>query len=92
VTYRIDSDVHWFYGGFIDIESDLVVDPSQTVKWKDPDDQFRDEKFIEMIKKKSKDMAWLVSHCATQSKRETLIEKLQKHLRVDVYGSCGNLR
>ena len=40
---------------------------------------------------KSKDIAWIVSHCETDSKREAYVEKLQKitSLKIDVYGKCG---
>ncbi|ELT89965.1 hypothetical protein CAPTEDRAFT_67137, partial [Capitella teleta] len=38
---------------------------------------------------KSRGVAWFVSHCQTQSKREAYVEQLQKHIEVDVYGACG---
>ena len=34
-------------------------------------------------------MAWLVSHCSTQSKRELLVKTLQRYIPVDIYGKCG---
>ena len=35
--------------------------------------------------------AWFSSHCPTDVKREAYVAELQKHIRVDVYGACGNL-
>lgn len=94
VTYRLGSDVQWFYGGFIDIESGTAVKPvdgSLPTIWK-PYQYSRDENFMQTIKNKTKDMAWLVSHCNTLSDRESLVKGLQKYLTVDVYGDCGDLR
>ncbi|GLH02601.1 Alpha-(1,3)-fucosyltransferase C [Gryllus bimaculatus] len=34
-------------------------------------------------------VAWLVSHCATQSKRESLVAQLSQHVHVQVFGDCG---
>uniref|UniRef100_A0AC34QFX3 Fucosyltransferase n=1 Tax=Panagrolaimus sp. JU765 TaxID=591449 RepID=A0AC34QFX3_9BILA len=45
-----------------------------------------------MIKGKTKGAAWYVSHCGTQSRRESLVEALQKHIQVDIYGGCGTMR
>ncbi|XP_062618841.1 glycoprotein 3-alpha-L-fucosyltransferase A-like [Saccostrea cucullata] len=35
------------------------------------------------------DVAWIVSNCRTQSKREKYVEELQKYVNVDVFGKCG---
>ena len=34
-------------------------------------------------------VAWLVSNCRTDSKRELYVRELQKHVQVDVFGACG---
>ena len=43
------------------------------------------------LSKKKKDIAWIVSHCETDSKREAFVEKLQNltSLQIDIYGKCG---
>ena len=43
-------------------------------------------------KKKRSDIlvAWLVSDCVTQSKREEYVRELTKHISVDIYGKCGD--
>ena len=40
---------------------------------------------------KSRGVAWFVSHCETQSRREDYVRELQKYIDVDIYGTCGNL-
>ncbi|ELU01348.1 hypothetical protein CAPTEDRAFT_139854 [Capitella teleta] len=40
-------------------------------------------------KKRSK-VAWFVSHCRTQSRREDYAKELAKYIPVDIWGKCGN--
>ena len=40
---------------------------------------------------KTRNVAWFVSNCRTQSRREDYVTELQKYIDVDVYGKCGNL-
>lgn len=47
---------------------------------------------IEQIQNKPKKIAWFSSHCGVSSKRETLAEKINQHISVDMYGKCGNLK
>lgn len=42
--------------------------------------------------RKNMEVAWLVSHCGTQSKREAYVNEMRKYINVDVFGSCGNKR
>lgn len=37
-------------------------------------------------------VAIAISHCRTKNKRMEYVEQLQKHIPVDVYGACGNLK
>ena len=41
---------------------------------------------------RSRDVAWMVSHCDTASKRHVYVKALSRYINVDVYGACGNLR
>jgi alpha-1,3-fucosyltransferase len=36
-------------------------------------------------------IAWTVSYCETQSKREELVHKLREFIPIDVFGTCGDL-
>ncbi|CAH1800928.1 unnamed protein product [Owenia fusiformis] len=40
---------------------------------------------------KNKLVAWIVSHCVTNSRREVYVKRLREHIPVDVYGGCGSL-
>ncbi|KAK7489399.1 hypothetical protein BaRGS_00019343, partial [Batillaria attramentaria] len=42
-----------------------------------------------IAKSKTRNAAWFVSNCFTQSKRSTYVKELQKHIDVDIYGKCG---
>lgn len=42
-----------------------------------------------ILSRRSKDVAWIASHCATMSKREMYIRELRKHINVDIFGKCG---
>ena len=48
--------------------------------------------FSTIIAGKSKMVAWFVSHCQTQSKREEFAAALKEFVQVDMYGHCGSLR
>uniref|UniRef100_A0A914WZF1 Fucosyltransferase n=1 Tax=Plectus sambesii TaxID=2011161 RepID=A0A914WZF1_9BILA len=43
------------------------------------------------MSKKTKLVAWMVSNCNSKSGREQLSSELQKYVKVDVYGGCGQL-
>ncbi|ELU09487.1 hypothetical protein CAPTEDRAFT_75666, partial [Capitella teleta] len=40
--------------------------------------------------KKRRDVAWFVSRCLTQSGRGDYVKELQEHIKVDIYGKCGD--
>ena len=40
---------------------------------------------------KPKKVAWVVSNCNTQSKREIYVNELKKYIKIDIYGKCGTL-
>lgn len=42
-----------------------------------------------MWSQRPRQVAWVVSHCPTHSRREDYVEELKKHIDVDVYGKCG---
>jgi len=73
MTYRRDSDVFAPYGSFRPSEPASVESILNRVR--------------ELPKKKL--VAWVVSHCNTNSKREEYVRELQKHIPVDVFGKCG---
>ncbi len=44
----------------------------------------------QMMKNKTRTIAWFVSNCHSNSQRESLVRKLSQFIAVDVYGKCGN--
>ncbi|KAK3104682.1 hypothetical protein FSP39_007619 [Pinctada imbricata] len=39
---------------------------------------------------KDKDVAWIVSHCGTQSRREEYARQMARYVSMDTYGICGD--
>lgn len=42
-----------------------------------------------IIAKKTKLVAWIVSHCSPNSKRDHYVREMQKYIYVDIFGTCG---
>ncbi|CAG7821812.1 unnamed protein product [Allacma fusca] len=74
MTYRTDSDIYVPYQRLVKITETELQNETPNRK---------------LLQKKSKMVAWIVSNCETQSKRELLVKELKKYIQVDVYGSCG---
>ncbi|KAG5676245.1 hypothetical protein PVAND_006094 [Polypedilum vanderplanki] len=92
MTYRLDSDIEFDYGKVISIDTEKVIAPSKNPNWHDIDEDFYDEKLMEMFKKKKSNIAWFVSNCFTRSRRSILVKKMQNLTTVDIYGQCGPLK
>ena len=45
---------------------------------------------ILQIKTNGKIMAWYVSHCKAESKREDYVNELSKYIHLDKFGHCGS--
>ena len=77
MSYRQDSDIVYSYGDLIPRAKEMVVinQPGENQKKK---------------KKKTKLVAWFVSHCLTPSRREAYFERLRDYIAIDVYGDCYN--
>ncbi|CAL1548133.1 unnamed protein product, partial [Lymnaea stagnalis] len=82
VTYRYDSD---FWQGYLKVRP---KENETTEEKKLQDVQRWKEKFAN----KTKMVAWFVSHCNIQSRREEYAAELSKYIQVDVYGKCGKLK
>ncbi|XP_048247307.1 glycoprotein 3-alpha-L-fucosyltransferase A-like [Haliotis rufescens] len=46
----------------------------------------------DVVRRKSRSIAWFVSNCRTPSKREVYVRELRKHIDVDIYGACRNTK
>lgn len=78
MTYRLDSDIPYKYGE-IKLKSNMSEKSSDTIK-----------NFVDIYRKKTKEVAWFVSDCVTESLREKYVKTLQKYINVDIYGKCGH--
>ncbi|BFZ13738.1 hypothetical protein BsWGS_16776 [Bradybaena similaris] len=76
LNYRTDSD---------------IFAPNNRLAWRNISELLPDSAYLEISKKKTKNAAWFVSNCHTQSKREVYVKEMQKYIDVDIYGACGTL-
>ena len=74
MTYSVHSDFYLPYGSCVEVKTD-----ARNVG----------KKIDAIVKRKTKLVAWIVSHCETTGMRENYVRDLMKHIQVDVYGACG---
>lgn len=79
ISYRLDSDFFSPYGDFRPISTDTDTKIIEVM-----------DHLADLLQNKTKKVAWFVSNCATNSKRELLVSELQKHIKVDIFGACGS--
>ena len=79
IEQRLDWNMTYSLGSDIYIPYGVVN--SCDSQWKLREDLFE---------KKSRSIAWIVSNCETDSKREELVAMLKKYIDVDVFGRCGD--
>ena len=87
MTYRMDSDIvnRDSYGMTTPIHPIRPNYPDIGRKWKN-----ESKPLMVNVKQKTKMIAWFVSNCKSQSKREDYIHQLRRFIDVDVYGKCSN--
>ena len=93
MTYRQDSDVILDYGCLTNkstnkpIESESILNYDKNIHVVN-----LDQYGIAELKERKKDIAWLVSHCNTESRREGYVQEMKKskQLQIDVFGKCGS--
>lgn len=95
MTYRRDSDIYWPYGFISDKELSYISDLQAPI-WKSPlfEDDFNSDNsdIYQKVRKKTKIAAWFVSNCNPASGRKDLVDVMQKHMDIDIYGKCGTFR
>ena len=82
MSYRQDADVHLFYGSIRPVKPVETSRNTKTVRGRIMNSQKTGSTAV---------VAWMVSHCATDSRREDYVKELRKYIDVDVYGKCGEL-
>ena len=90
MTYRSDSDIPRPYG-WVEPKAEPFNYAADAVKhyWKNVTNEHAHKKYREILQKKNKSVAWIVSHCQTSSRRESYVKELQKYIQVDIMGKCG---
>ncbi len=87
ISYRRDSDFQVSYG--------------QVVKKHDHPTGNELKSYIREFGQKNRHLAanrtgfkaaWFVSNCHSRSRREKVVEVLQRHMEVDIYGKCGKFK
>ena len=83
MSYAKHSDIRYHYGHIIR----RTGSPDSTTN--STGTSLKGENFAEG---KTKLVAWFVSHCYTQSRREKYVAILRQYIQVDIYGGCYSLR
>ncbi len=73
MTYRKDSDIYAPYGYIRPKSTENLLQARREIDFST----------------KTKQCAWIVSHCQTEGKREEYVKELQKFIKVDIYGNCA---
>lgn len=73
------------------MDSDVPVPSGRTLPLTSAENKRR-RKAKAKAKAKTKLAAIMVSNCGGRNKRWEYVKELRKHMPVDVYGACGNLR
>ena len=94
MTYRLDSEVTLNYGNFVNKTSKKIIEPNSFQHYNERQfisSSLREHGLNELLER-PKDIAWIVSHCDTSSKRENYVKEMQKYhgLKIDIFGKCGN--
>lgn len=87
MTYKRNSDVQLLYGRVAPKQSAPKTD-AELCKLKD---EMHDLTRKNFATGKSNLVVWMASHCTTDSLREEYVRELNKSVKVDVYGGCGDL-
>ena len=98
MTYRLDSDIPKPYGSVQSKHSNFTIlatyDQTHHRIWNPSFDlrAFESSSLphtLADLAHRPKKIAWVVSNCDTESKREHYVKKLQQYIDVDIYGGCG---
>lgn len=75
-TYRHDSDIVAPYEKYRPLDNGFITRQS----------------YKNYAANKTKLVAWFVSKCTTNNNRMQYVKELSKHIQVDIYGQCGQLK
>lgn len=81
ISNRRDADILYTYSKF-EKRKDSNVSREITMS--------EHSRSVDVWSTKTKDIAWMVSHCSTSGKRDDYVKILKSYTRVDIYGKCGS--
>lgn len=87
----MDSDLIWTKYRMVSKESGTIVAPSKTVTWPRRTFKTDTKNIFEEVSKRPKDIVWIVDDCKLLNEHTYLIDGLQEHFKVDIFGKCKNL-
>lgn len=100
MTYRTDADIILPYGKIVrkniggeNSEEKFNANHVTPKKWMKYDEGKVSSDILNGdLRNRTLDIAWLVSHCGTDSKREKLYERLKSatNLKINMYGKCAD--
>ena len=103
LTYSSDADIVQPYGICLPTRANIDRDPSSitpyirkvygrmadSAPWLSS--RQKDYTSFDIAAGKSRLVAWMASDCTATNKRSDYVALLQRHVHVDIYGTCGNL-
>ncbi|XP_059152091.1 alpha-(1,3)-fucosyltransferase fut-1-like [Physella acuta] len=107
VHYHVEApsdNVYWWYGNLYEKYETWNTAFNWTMSFRRDSDirtyyglvrkrkHIREKNYTSILASKTRLVAWFVSNCNTNSKREEYVAELQRYLDVDVYGKCGPFR
>ncbi|OQV18792.1 putative Alpha-(1,3)-fucosyltransferase C [Hypsibius exemplaris] len=92
MTYKLDSDIPWPYGGFVKRPKARKVPDYFSEKNGEVDSQLVKDRTGTLSGSVNQSISWIVSRCKSDTKREDFVADLQRHIDVAIYGRCGPLR
>ena len=93
MTYRHDSEITLNYGHFVNKTTNEMIKPNSFINYEKKKQLiYHLRKYgLNELDERTKDIAWIVSHCDTISKREHYVKEMQKYhgLKIDTFGKCA---
>ncbi|KAJ4443202.1 hypothetical protein ANN_04869 [Periplaneta americana] len=91
MTYR-SRDRGTVSGELCRMDSDVPVPSGRTLRLTEPERTTVLKRRRRRRPEKTKLAAIMISNCGGKNKRWQYVQQLRKHMPIDVYGGCGNLR
>lgn len=84
VYLRLDSDIPCPYS----VENNMIKE-RMLIELKEREAEVFDRRLSDLLSKKNKTVAWVVSNCGAPSGRSKYVDQLKKYIDVSIYGKCN---